>query len=158
SITDTVTVEANAVAVQTTDSQVSRAVNLRDIDTLPQLARTPITLAAFQPGVQTNPGDVTFSRVNGLRSGSNNSKLDGIHVNDSVVPRLGLSLTANNVDSIGEFRMVMGGGKAEYGRNAGGQVELVTRSGSNDFHGNAFDYLRNTDLNANDFFANQSGS
>ena len=158
SIEESVRVEARTVAVQTTDSQVFRAVNMRDIDTLPQLARTPITLAAFQPGVQTNAGDVSFSRVNGLRQGSNNSKLDGIDINDSVVPRLGLSLTANNSDSIGEFRIVLGGGKAEYGRSAGAQVELVTRSGTDLLHGNAFDYLRNTVLNANDFFANQSGS
>ena len=156
-VTEAVTVEANAVSVTTTDTQLTRAIDLRDIDTLPQLARTPITLAAFQPGVQTNAGDPSYSRVNGLRMGANNSKLDGIDINDSVVPRLGLSLTANNTDSIGEFRMVLGGGKAEYGRNAGGQVELITRSGTNDFHGNAFDYLRNTDLNANDFFNNQSG-
>ena len=158
SVEETVSVEANAVVVQTTDSQVYRAINIRDIDTLPQLARTPITLSAFQPGVQTNAGDVSFSRVNGLRGGANNSKLDGIDINDSVVPRLGLSLTANNTDSIGEFRVVLGGGKAEYGRNAGAQVELVTRSGTDQFHGNGFDYLRNTILNANDFFSNQSGS
>jgi hypothetical protein len=157
-VNERVTVAANALTVATTDVQITRAINIRDIDTLPQLGRTPITLTAYQPGVQTNPGDVSFSRVNGLRQGANNSKLDGIDINDSVVPRLGLSLTANNTDSIGEFRMVLGGGKAEYGRNAGGQVEMITRSGSNDFHGNAYDYLRNTDLNANDFFSNQSGS
>jgi hypothetical protein len=157
SLTETVTVEANAVTVATTDTQLYRSINIRDIDTLPQLGRTPITLSAFQVGVQTNPGDVSFSRVNGMRVGANNSKLDGVDINDSVVPRLGLSMTANNTDSIGEFRMVLGGGKAEYGRNAGGQVELITRSGTNDFHGNAYDALRNTDLNANDFFNNQSG-
>src|SRR5262245_19118959 len=158
SIEETVTVEARTLSVQTTDSQVTRSINIRDIDTLPQLARTPITLAAFQPGVQTNAGDVSFSRVNGLRTGSNNSKLDEIDINDSVVPRLGLSLTANNTDSIGEFRVVLGGGKAEYGRSAGAQVEMVTRSGTNQFHGDAFDYLRNTVLNANDFFNNQQGN
>jgi hypothetical protein len=157
-VQETVTVEAKAVSTQAADSEITRSVNIRDIDTLPQLARTPITLAAFQPGVQTNAGDVSFSRVNGLRQGSNNSKLDGIDINDSVVPRLGLSLTANNTDSIGEFRVVLGGGRAEYGRSAGAQVEMVTRSGTNQFHGNGFDYLRNTDLNANDFFSNQSGS
>lgn len=150
--TDTITVEANAVSVQTADSEIGRAITLRDIDTLPQLGRTPITLAVFQPGVQVNPGDVSFSHVNGLRGGSNNSKLDGIDINDSVVPRLGLSLTANNTDSIEEFRVVTEGGKAEYGRSAGAQIELVTRSGSNNYHGSAFDYLRNTDLNANDYF------
>jgi hypothetical protein len=154
--TDTITVEANAVTVQTADSEIARAITLRDIDTLPQLGRTPITLAVFQPGVQINPGDLTFSHVNGQRQGSNNSKLDGIDVNDSLVPRLGLSLTANNTDSVEEFRVVTEGGKAEYGRSAGAQVELVTRSGTNSYHGSAFDYLRNTNLNANDYFNNQS--
>ncbi|MEO8026022.1 MAG: TonB-dependent receptor [Bryobacteraceae bacterium] len=155
--TESVEVQANTVSVQTTDSQVARAINMRDIDTLPQLGRSPIILAAFQPGVQVNPGDSTFSHVNGNRQGSNNSKLDGIDVNDSLVPRLGLSLTSNNTDSIGEFRVVTTAGKAEYGRSAGAQVELITRSGSNQFHGGLFEYLRNTALNANDFFNNQSG-
>jgi Carboxypeptidase regulatory-like domain len=154
---ETVEVQAGTMSVQTTDSQVSRAITLRDIDTLPSLGRSPIALAAYQPGVQINPGDTTFSHINGNRGGSNNATLDGIDVNDSLVPRLGLSLTSNNTDSIGEFRIVTTAGKAEYGRSAGGQVELITRSGSNSFHGNVFDYLRNTDLNANDFFNNQSG-
>lgn len=155
---DTITVEANALTVQTTSSEISRQITIRDIDTLPQLGRTPITLAAFQPGIQLNPGDVTFSHVNGQRQGSNNSSLDGIDVNDSLVPRLGLSLTANNTDSVGEFRIVTEGGKAEYGRSAGATVDLVTRSGTNNYHGSAFDYLRNTDLNANDYFSNLSGT
>ena len=154
---ESVEVQASTVNVQTTDSQVSRTISLRDIDTLPQLGRSPIALAAFQPGVQINPGDTTFSHINGNRGGSNNATLDGIDVNDSLVPRLGLSLTANNTDSIAEFRIVTTAGKAEYGRSAGGQVELITRSGTNRYHGNAFDYLRNTVLNANDFFNNQSG-
>jgi hypothetical protein len=155
--TDSVEVQASLVSVQTTDSQISRAVTMREIDTLPQLGRSPIGLAAFQPGTQINPADSTFSHINGNRQGSNNATLDGIDVNDSLVPRLGLSLTSNNTDSIAEFRIVTAAGKAEYGRSAGGQVELITRSGSNAFHGGAFDYLRNTALNANDFFNNQSG-
>lgn len=155
---ESVVVEANTVSVQTAQSQISRAVNMKDIDTLPSLGRTPIILAAYQPGVSTDAGDATFSRINGARQGSNNARLDGIDVNDSVVPRLGLSLTANNTDTIGEFRIILQGGSAEYGRNAGGQVELVTRGGSNAFHGNGFEYLRNTALNANQFFSNQSGT
>ena len=75
-------------------------------------------------------------------------------MNDSVAPRMGLSLTANNTDSVEEARVVTDGGKAEYGRSAGGQVQLVTKSGTNQLHGNAFDYLRNRDFNANDFFNN----
>jgi hypothetical protein len=162
-VSEVVEVKANAVTVSTTDAQVAAAVTMRDIDVLPQLARTPITLAIFQPGVQisqngSNTGtDTSFSHVNGLRQGSNNSTLDGIDINDATVPRLGLSLTANNTDSVEEFRVVTAAGKAEYGRNAGGQVELITRSGTNNYHGSLFDYLRNTDLNANDFFSNKSG-
>ena len=163
-VTESVQVEANAVAVRTADSQVAESITIKDIDTLPQLARTPLTLAIYAtPGVQimqngsSAGGDMSFSHVNGLRQGSNNNTLDGIDANDSVTPRLGLSLTANNSDSVEEFRVVSDGGKAEYGRNAGGQVQLITRSGTNHFHGNAFEYLRNTDLNANDFFNNSSG-
>lgn len=152
---ETVEVAANAVTVQTTESSTSRAITLKDIDTLPQLGRTPISLAVYQPGVQLDPSDSSFSRINGQRQGSNNTTLDGIDVNDSVVPRLGLSLTANNTDSVGEFRIITQGAKAEYGRNAGGQVEMITRGGTNSFHGNAFDYLRNTNLNANEFFNKQ---
>lgn len=163
-VSESVQVEANAVAVRTADSQVAESITIKDIDTLPQLARTPLTLAIYAtPGVQiTQSGssagtDTSYSHVNGLRQGSNNNTLDGIDANDSVAPRLGLSLTANNSDSVEEFRVIADGGKAEYGRNAGGQVQLITRSGTNHYHGNAFEYLRNTDLNANDFFNNSSG-
>ncbi len=158
SVADSITVEANAVRVQISESQISQAVTLRDIDTLPQLARGPMVLTVYQPGVQIDPGDSSYSHVNGLRQGSNNSTLDGIDVNDHVAPRLGASNTLINTDSVSEFRMVTSGGKAEYGRNAGGQVEMITRSGTNEWHGNVFDYHRNTVLNANDFFNNTQGA
>lgn len=157
STSEVVTVEAASVRVNTTDAQIGRSVTLRDIDTLPQLGRGPLALAVFQPGVSIDPGDTTFSRINGARQGSNNSKLDGIDVNDAVVPRFGLSMTAINVDSVEEMRVITNGGKAEYGRNAGGQVEMITRSGTNRWSGSAFEYLRNTKLNANNFFNNSSG-
>src|ERR1019366_5881451 len=154
-----VEVQAEAVRIQSTEAQLGRTVTVKDIDTLPVLGRAPINLITFSPGVQmSNPVDVTFSNVNGQRQGASNATLDGIDVNDAVVPRLGLSMTANNTDSVGEVHIVTSGAKAEYGRNAGGQVELITRTGTNTFHGNLFDYLRNTDLNANDFFNNLSYS
>ena len=157
-VAEHVEVSAEAVRVQSTEAQLGRTVTMKDIDTLPVLGRAPINLAVFSPGVQmSNPGDVTFSNVNGQRQGASNSTLDGIDVNDAVVPRLGLSMTANNTDSVGEVHIVTSGAKAEYGRNAGGQVELITRSGTNNFHGNLFDYLRNNALNANSFFNNSSG-
>src|SRR4051812_48501617 len=84
---ESVAVEANTLTVQTTESQISNAVMLRDIEVLPQLNRQPLTLAIFQPGVQIDiraGQDASFSHVNGLRQGSNNAKLDGVDVNDSL--------------------------------------------------------------------------
>jgi len=157
-VTESVTVRAPAERVQISDAQIARATTLRDIDVLPQLGRVPITLAVFNPGVQIDPsGSFIASRVNGTRRGSANSRLDGIDVNDTATPFLGLSTTANNTDSIEEFRMVTSGGKAEYGRGVGAQIELITRSGGNTVHGNVFEYHRNTALNANTFFGNSSG-
>ncbi len=161
SVSDSITVEANSATVQTTDSSISSAISMKEVDLLPQINRTPITLAIFQPGVQIDiraGQDSSFSHVNGLRQGSNNSTLDGIDVNDSLVPRLGLTLTSNNSDSVEEFRGVTAGGSAQFGRSAGEQISLITRSGTNGYHGNAYEYLRNTDLNANDFFNNQAGT
>ncbi len=160
SVGETVSVEASSLNVQTTEATIQRAVTLREIDTLPQLGRGPIALATYQPGVQlgTSPNDASFARINGNRQGSNNNTLDGIDVNDASTPRLGLTLNANNTDSIEEFRIITSGAKAEYGRNAGGTIELITRSGTNKFHGNLFEYHRNTVLNRLFFFFNYQGS
>lgn len=152
-----VTAEAGAIRVNTSDAQVGRSVTLGGIDTLPQLARNPMALVPYTPGVSIDAGDNPFCRVNGARQGSNNTRLDGVDASDAAVPRLGLSLTAFNADPIGQFRVIANGGQAEYGRNAGGQVEMITRSGTNQWHGAAFGFHRNTRLNANNFFNNASG-
>ena len=157
-VTESISVEASAVQVNTADAQAAKSINMRDIDVLPQLGRGPLALAALTPGISVDANDQSFSRVNGLRQGSNNTRLDGIDVNDSVVPRFGLTLTPSNTDSVEEVRIITNGGKAEYGRNAGAQMEMVTRSGTNQFHGNAFEFLRNSKLNSNTFFNNSAGT
>jgi hypothetical protein len=157
---ESVSVDASTPAVQTTDSQIGSAITMKSVDDLPQIARTPIAFAIMQPGVEIDiraGQDQSYSHINGMRQGSNNSTLDGIDVNDSVAPRLGLSLTANNTDSVEQVSVLTSGFNPEYGRSAGSEIQLVTRSGTNEYHGNAFDYLRNTDLNANDWFNNQAG-
>jgi hypothetical protein len=158
---ESVTVDASTPAVQTTDSQVGTAITMKEVDNLPNVARTPLTLVLLQPGVEIDVRagqDASFSHINGQRQGSNNTTLDGIDANDSVAPRLGLSLTANNTDSVEQVSVLTSGFNPEFGRSAGSEVQLVTRSGTNTYHGNAFDYLRNTDMNANDWFSNQSGT
>ena len=157
---DSVTIDASTPAVQTTDSQVGTAITMKEVDNLPSVARTPLTFVLLQTGVEIDVRagqDASFSHINGQRQGSNNTTLDGIDANDSVAPRLGLSLTANNSDSVEQVSVLTSGFNPEYGRSAGSEVQLVTRSGTNTYHGNAFDYLRNTDLNANDWFNNQTG-
>ena len=145
---------ASATRVQTAEAQVSRVITLAEIDTLPQIGRDPMVLANQQPGIAY---DGSFSRANGTRQGSTNTKLDGITAIDPVYPRLGLAMAPENSDSVAEFRIVLSGGKAEYGRNGGAQIEMISRSGGNRFSGNLFEYLRNTVLNANGFFNNASG-
>jgi hypothetical protein len=162
SVSDSVSVEAQGVRVQTTEASISREVNVRDIDTLPLLLRTPVTLANYMPGVVVAPaayGNIT-TQINGTRAGANNVTLDGVDINSPVSPTLIFAFNTNipnNTDSVEELRVITNGAKAEYGRNGGAQIQLLTRSGSNIYHGNLFEYLRNTDLNANDFFNNSSG-
>jgi hypothetical protein len=155
-VTEAITVKAADTRVQTNDSQVYRVVALHDLEVLPQLERNPITLAIFQPGVQIAGGNIGFSRINGTRLGSNSVRVDGINATEVISPALAVSANAATTDSILEFRIVTHGGTAEYGSHAGAQVEMITRSGTNRWSGNGFDYLRNTVLNANDFFNNSS--
>ena len=156
-LAETVTVQAKDTAIRIADSQGSHEAAIRDVEVLPQLERYPITLALFQPGIQIAGGNLVFSRVNGMRAGSNVSKLDGIDANDPWAPALLWSLFSTT-DSTQEFRIITYGAKAEYGRNAGAQIEMITRSGTNRWSGNVSNHLRNTLLNANDFFNNSSAT
>src|SRR5262249_7242408 len=144
--TESVNVTAEVVSVQTSEAQASQVITMSDIKSLPQLSRNAASLSTLMPGVSITPGG--GGRVNGMRNGSVNTTLDGMYVSDPTAPSLGQTLTGTNTDSVGEFRMVTTGGKAEYGYNAGANVQLITRSGSNRFSGTLYDYLRNTVLNA----------
>jgi hypothetical protein len=124
-----------------------------DIEILPQQERNPMKLAVFQAGVQVTAGSVGLSHVNGARQGSNEIKLDGIDISEPVTPALGYA-TPLPGDLVEEFRVITYSAKAEYGRNSGAQIEIISRSGTNQVHGGLFEYLRNTALNANDFFNN----
>src|SRR5262249_54552384 len=112
-VTESVTVEANPVQVNTSEATIARTVNISAINTLPSLGRSPLAFVNLAPGISTNSGDTSFAYVNGLRQGSNNTRLDGIDANDAVVPRMGLSMTAVNMDSVEEVRIITNGSKAE---------------------------------------------
>jgi len=107
--------------------------------------------------VQVTAGSVGISSVNGARRGSNQVKLDGIDTSEPISPALGFD-TPLPGDLLEEFRVITYSAKAEYGRNSAAQIEIISRSGTNQLHGGLFEYFRNTALNANDFFNNATPS
>jgi hypothetical protein len=156
--TETVTVSEAAVLLNSDDAQLGQT--LRNIPNLPILSggngRNPLQLVGLQPGVtmaigsgQTNALG-PFS-INGGRTQSNNYILDGGDSNDLAI-NVPDSVQQISPDAIAEFRVVTGAMKAEYGRNGGGTIEIVTRSGGNEFHGNLSETLRNKVLNSVPFF------
>ncbi len=156
-VNETVVVEETATQVNTEDAQMGKA--LRDIPQLPILSgaggRNPLALAVTQTGVTSynptanQPG--SFS-VNGQRVQSNNYLLDGGDSNDQAV-NVPDSIESISPNALAEFRIVTGAMKAEYGRNMGSIVEVVTKSGTNSIHGTLSETLRNTKLNAVPFFS-----
>src|SRR5438128_2525911 len=162
-VTEQVAVLATSVQVQTAEASLGSVLDSKPIEQLPLNGRNPLHLMALQPGVSghaaqatSRSGTVTF-QVNGDRGRGVMSTLDGVDVSDPVIPRGELAHVLINPDSIGEYRVITSVAKAEYGRNSGAQVQVVTRQGTNDFHGNLFEYHRNTALNANDWFNNRDG-
>lgn len=165
STTETVEVSGvgSAVTLDTTDTTIGNNFDLREVHDLPILFRDSMaSLAQFQPGVAVSAGvdDPNNSRsgaVTGSRIDQGNITLDGLDVNDFGTGQA-FSATANApVDSIQEFRGESANPLAAEGRGAGQQITLVTKSGTNQFHGSLSEYLRNTDTEANDFFNIRAG-
>src|SRR5258708_3496943 len=173
SVAESVTVEAAASIINTTDASVSTVVDRQFAENLPMNGRSFQTLIDLTPGVVVTPSNVAdggqFS-VNGQRGVSNYWMVDGVSAN------VGVSTTSNagsrlsgrapsfsvlggtnslvSVDALQEFRIQTSTYAPEFGRTPGGQISIVTRSGVNEFHGTLFDYFRNDVLDANDWFAN----
>ncbi len=173
SISEKVEVSTDAAQVETTNTQMGEVIEGTKMTSMPLNGRNFIDLLALQPGVSpyqctsancddttqgvgvdetTVSGDQTngTQSVNGGRLGSNGFMVngadaqEGVHNGAAILP---------NLDSISEFRIITNNFNAEYGNFSGGQVNVVTKSGTNQFHGDAFDFLRNTDFDAANFFA-----
>jgi outer membrane receptor protein involved in Fe transport len=157
-VAQTVGVEAQATQVETEIPTIGGTVTGAAIQDLPLNGRNTLDLALTQPGVipalnnSSNAAYVagTFS-IAGGRQDSVNYLLDG--GNNTSVMINGVVLNPNP-DMIAEFRILTNNYTAEYGRNAGGIVSVVTKSGTNQYHGSLFEYLRNEDFNANEYFNN----
>jgi len=159
SVGETVTVEAETRTVETENSTVGGSVTGKAISELPLNGRNALDLMATQPGVTpTNPdntGQGAGYSIGGGRTDSVTFLLDGGNNNNL----LSNTFVVNpNPDALAEFHVLESNYSAEYGRNAGGVVSVVTKSGGNSLHGTLYDYLRNNALNANDFFSNEIGA
>jgi Carboxypeptidase regulatory-like domain/TonB dependent receptor len=160
--------------VQIDNSALGRVVNETAVSGLPLVTRNFAQIASLSPGVITSVsnagelgvGGTALSQINasndgifvhGARSYDNNWQLDGISVSDVQGSGAGSGgIPIPNPDAIQEFKVQTGVYDAAYGRYAGANVSVITKSGGNDYHGTLFEFFRNEDLNANDFFLNQT--
>jgi hypothetical protein len=155
---DIIEVSAQAAALNTSDASIGLAFNENQVKQLPMEGRNVPDLLTLQPGVAYtgNRADVPASdsrsgAVNGARSDQSNLTLDGIAVNDEGGHAFTSALPIT-LDSVEEFRVTTSNANADQGGSSGAQVALVTKSGTNDFHGSAYEYHRNTYTSANDYF------
>lgn len=154
-LAQSVTVQADASLVEATTNEMGTLVDQRRIVQLPLNGRNTLSLVSLIPGAQRlesrseqgfNINPVTF---NGVRPELSGWLLDG---GDNSTSLRNYGSPVPNPDAIQEFRVVSNNYSAEYGRSAGAIVNVVTRSGTNEFHGSAFEFLRNDSLNSDDFF------
>jgi hypothetical protein len=152
-----ITIQDQPRSVETENSTVGGTVTGEAIYELPLNGRNTLDLLATQPGVTlTNPDSSAKGNysIGGGRTDSVTYLLDG-GLNNDLIDN---SVVVNpNPDAVAEFRVLESTYAAEYGRNAGGVVSIVSKSGTNQLHGTLYDYVRNTDFDANDFFNNQQG-
>jgi len=173
--TESVSVSEEASTINTVDASVGNAFSEQQVRTLPLQTRNVVELLSLQPGVTQN------GEVLGARRDQNNITLDGVDVNDNQSAGLvaqntttgntyqgvnGNSANVNSgfnavlaipLDSVEEFRVTVSGQGPDQGRSSGGQVVLLTKSGTNQLHGSLYEYNRNTATSANTWFNNQAG-
>ena len=174
SIAQSVTVSDSTVHVETTSTQMGQVISGENTTAVPLDGRSFTDLLSLQPGVAPetsttsstvqdvgasvlnpsgtlNPGNLS---VNGQRETANYFGVNGSDVEEDV--NAGTAVIPN-LDAIAEFRIITSNFDAEYGEYSGGQISVITKSGDNAFHGNAFEFLRNTDLDARNYFSPTRG-
>src|SRR5712691_9802464 len=165
-VSQTVEVTAAVPLMQTENASLSQVVQGRAIEETPLNGRNVLNLVALAPGVVpqgSSEGSLTGKNVfaagnyqiGGGTANQSATYLDGVPVNDSYGNIVAL---VPSQDAVSEFRVQTSNNSAEYGRYTGGVINMTSKSGSNDFHGSAYEFLRNKVLNANSFFADKTGT
>jgi hypothetical protein len=156
-----VEVAATAAQLNSEDAKSSVTINQTLVDSLPLVVggavRSPFDLAALTPESKNVGGDAGFS-LGGGQAASYGATLDGVSVTTSrALQKSWINSNAPSVEAMTEFTVDTNGFKAEYGHAGGGVMTFVAKSGTNDFHGSAYEFLRNNDFDANDWFSNRAG-
>ncbi|HMJ21086.1 MAG TPA: carboxypeptidase-like regulatory domain-containing protein [Terriglobales bacterium] len=142
-VTEEVQVRADQIPdVDLETSQVSNLVDERAIKDLPLITRDPYSLVLLSPGTSQTNSRLGGFTVNGSRERNNNFLLDGVDNNDTSVPGAAGGVLSANPDSTQEFRVITNNFNAEFGRNTGAIIDVVTKGGTNSFHGNAYEFGR----------------
>lgn len=151
-VNETVTVSGGGESVlNTSDATIGNTFNELQIKQLPLLSRNVVGLLSLQPGVTAG------GNVNGGRSDTANVTLDGVDVNEQQGGQAFFSVLRTTPDALQEFRVTTTNPNANVGRSSGAQIALITKSGTNQFHGALFEYHRNTHGTANNWFNNKAG-
>ena len=161
-VTEQIQVGGQAPLVESEASSIGQVIDREKVNRLPLNGRFFLQLALLSPGA--NLGGVSKRQsanqegnslsVNGMRSYSNTYLVDGVDNNATLN---GYYIVSPSADSIQEFKVQMNAYSAEFGRSAGAQVNVVTRTGTNQIHGSLYEYLRNDKLDANPWFSNAAG-
>ena len=152
-VSQTVDVSGESVApIDLADVQISNVVDSRRILDLPLVTRNPYQLVLLSPGAQQVPSSLGGFSVNGQRERSNNFLVDGVDNNDAAVPGIAGGISSLNPDSTQEFRVITNNFLPEFGRNNGAIIDVITRSGSNQLHGDLYEFNRVNALAARDYF------
>lgn len=155
-VSETVIVQGGMEQLQTSNATLGNVVEQKAIETLPLNGRNPLTLLLLEPGVvqRSFGGAGSGVHVNGSRDRAYNVTIDGIEANESSVPNPVSNLYRISPDNVQEFRVTTNNATAEEGRNSGASISIATRSGTSEYHGTGFYFLRNEALNANEWYAN----
>ncbi len=160
-VSATVSVEGSAEVVQTsTSGNIGSTIDQRAVESLPIIGlrgRNPLDLVDFQPGSNVGANTGGGIHVHGSRDRAFNYTLDGIDINESSAGGSNFTPLRPNPDSIQEFQIVTSNFTAELGRSTGAQVTFITKPGTNEFHGNLFEYFQTPGVNANETSNNLLG-
>ena len=152
-VSQTVQVDETATApIELETAQLTTVINQKEMQDLPLLTRNPYDLVGLTPGVMQSNSSLGGYSVNGASERNNNFLLDGQDNNDTSVPGIPGGLLQLNPDATQEFQVISNNFLPEYGRNTGAIVNIVTKSGSNEYHGDLYEFNRVRAMAARDFF------